>query len=206
LLTVAALNTSLLVKEQKMSELAVTVVVIEQGQILLIQRQDLKIWALPGGAIEPGESVTQAAIREVREETGLEVELTRLVGLYARPQWIGSPHSAIFAARPIGGSLRPQPEEVLALQYVSPSYLPEPFLWWHRQPILDAMQEVGGSVVWTQHVSWPTDLQLTPQAVYTLRDQQGIPDDLLHEAWIYLGRHPQAEDQVLEVGDKSRRA
>ncbi len=126
-----------------MSELAVTVVVIDQGRILFIQREDLKIWALPGGAVDPGESVAQAAIREVREETGLEVELTRLVGIYARPQWVGSTHSAIFAARPTGGTLRPQPEEVLALQYALPGQLPEPLLWWHRQPILDAVQGIG---------------------------------------------------------------
>src|SRR5437773_368521 len=138
-----------------MAELAVTVVVIHHVRVLLIQREDLKIWALPGGAIEPGESVAQAAIREVYEETGLEVELIRLVGIYARPQWIGSTHSAIFAAHPTGGTLCPQPEEVVALQYASPEQLPEPFLWWHRQPILDALQGVGGSVVWTQHVSWP---------------------------------------------------
>ncbi|HLZ55533.1 MAG TPA: NUDIX domain-containing protein [Ktedonosporobacter sp.] len=54
-------------------------VVIDNGQILLIQREDFKVWALPGGQIEAGESVAQAAIREVREETGIEVELTSLV-------------------------------------------------------------------------------------------------------------------------------
>jgi ADP-ribose pyrophosphatase YjhB (NUDIX family) len=187
-----------------MSGLAATVVVIDQGRVLLIQREDLKIWALPGGAIDPGESVAQAAVREVREETGLEVELTRLVGIYARPQWRGGTHSAIFAARPISGTLRPQPEEVLALQYASPEQLPEPFLWWHRQPILDAMQGIGGSVVWTQHVTWPTTIQLTVQEAYRLRNEGGIPEELLHEAWQHLGRQPQAGDQILEVGDKSR--
>jgi 8-oxo-dGTP pyrophosphatase MutT (NUDIX family) len=189
-----------------MSELAVTVVVIDQGRVLLIQREDLKIWALPGGAIDPGESIVQAAIREVHEETGLEVELIRLVGIYARPQWVGSTHSAIFAAHPTGGTLRPQPEEVLALQYASPEQLPEPFLWWHRQPILDAVQGIGGSVVWTQHTSWPTAAQLTAQDAYRLRDQGGIPVELLQEAWQYLGKLPQEGDQILEVGDKSRGA
>lgn len=186
-----------------MSELAVTVVVIDQGRVLLIQREDLKIWALPGGAIDPGESVAQAAVREVREETGLEVVLTRLVGIYARPQWIGGTHSAIFAAHPVSGMLRPQPEEVIALQYASPEQLPEPFLWWHRQPILDAMHGVGGSVVWTQHAAWPTAIQLTAQDAYRLRDEGGIPAELLQEAWQYLGKQPQTGDQTLEVGDKS---
>jgi hypothetical protein len=73
-------------------------------------------------------------------------------------------------------------------------------LWWHRQPILDTLHNMGGSVVWTQHVTWPTTIQLAAQDAYTLRDQGGIPEELLHEAWQYLGRQPQVEDQVFEVG------
>jgi ADP-ribose pyrophosphatase YjhB (NUDIX family) len=53
-------------------------------EILLMQRSDNEHWGLPGGYLEPGESVRDAALREVREETGWSVELGRLVGVYAR--------------------------------------------------------------------------------------------------------------------------
>jgi 8-oxo-dGTP pyrophosphatase MutT (NUDIX family) len=55
------------------------------GQILLEKRSDNGLWGPPGGRIEPGESVAEAAVREVREETGLTVEVTRLVGVYSEP-------------------------------------------------------------------------------------------------------------------------
>ncbi len=62
--------------------LGVTVAVIDEDRILLTKREDFEVWCLPGGGVDPGESVAQAAIREAREETGLEVQLTRLVGIY----------------------------------------------------------------------------------------------------------------------------
>ena len=55
------------------------------GWILLEKRSDSGLWGLPGGKIEPGESVIEAAIREVHEETGLLVNITRLIGVYSEP-------------------------------------------------------------------------------------------------------------------------
>ncbi len=93
------------------------VVVIDAGRILLVQREDFKTWGLPGWHVEDGESVAQAAVREVLEETGLEVELTRLVGIYVRPRWPQDNHGVVFAATPVGGSLQPQASEVVDLRY-----------------------------------------------------------------------------------------
>lgn len=60
----------------------------DKGEILLIRRSDNNNWALPGGAIDIGESLTQAAIREVQEETGITCEITGLVGIYTDPKHI----------------------------------------------------------------------------------------------------------------------
>jgi ADP-ribose pyrophosphatase YjhB (NUDIX family) len=57
----------------------------DQGRLLLERRRDCGLWGLPGGRIEPGESVAEAALREVKEETGLDVEIVRLVGVYSEP-------------------------------------------------------------------------------------------------------------------------
>jgi 8-oxo-dGTP pyrophosphatase MutT (NUDIX family) len=58
----------------------------ERGWILLEKRRDCGLWGLPGGRIEPGESVREAAVREVKEETGLDVKITRLLGVYSEPE------------------------------------------------------------------------------------------------------------------------
>ena len=62
------------------------VVAAAAGDILLIRRTDNGNWALPGGAIDLGESVAQAACRETLEETGIECAITRIVGIYSDPQ------------------------------------------------------------------------------------------------------------------------
>jgi ADP-ribose pyrophosphatase YjhB (NUDIX family) len=58
------------------------------GEILLVQRLDDGNWELPGGRIEVGESVTQAVIREVDEESGVMIELTGLAGVYSDPSHV----------------------------------------------------------------------------------------------------------------------
>jgi ADP-ribose pyrophosphatase YjhB (NUDIX family) len=94
---------------------AVTAVVKdEHNRLLLIERVDNGLWALPGGAQDIGESVTQAAIREVLEETGIEIEVIGLSGIYSDPRHViayddgevRQEFSISFHARPTGGMLR----------------------------------------------------------------------------------------------------
>src|SRR3954471_14585046 len=67
---------------------ASAIVVDEAGRILLHRRRDNEMWALPGGVMELGESIAECAVREVREETGLEVEITGIVGIYSDPKHV----------------------------------------------------------------------------------------------------------------------
>lgn len=60
----------------------------DAGELLLIRRTDNGNWALPGGAIDLGESIAQAAVRETREETGIVCEITGLVGIYSDPRHV----------------------------------------------------------------------------------------------------------------------
>ena len=63
-----------------MSIVSVNIAVLQDGKILLTQREYFETWVLPSGRVEEGESLAQAAIREAKEETGIDVELNRLVG------------------------------------------------------------------------------------------------------------------------------
>ena len=67
-----------------MSDAACVAVVFDEGKdnFLLVKRRDVPIWVLPGGAIDPGETPEDATVREVREESGLEVRIVRKVALY----------------------------------------------------------------------------------------------------------------------------
>jgi ADP-ribose pyrophosphatase YjhB (NUDIX family) len=58
------------------------------GDVLLIRRSDNQNWAVPGGAIDLGESMVQAAVRETKEETGIDCEVTGLVGIYTDPKHV----------------------------------------------------------------------------------------------------------------------
>lgn len=61
------------------------VVVNSEGHVLLQQRRDSGNWALPGGTMDIGETLAQSILREVREETGFDVEIQRIVGIYSDP-------------------------------------------------------------------------------------------------------------------------
>ena len=75
-------------KANSVVPLTTAVVVNSEGLIALVHRKDNGLWALPGWGMERGESVEDCAIREVKEETGLEVEITGLVGVYTNPQHV----------------------------------------------------------------------------------------------------------------------
>ncbi len=67
---------------------ASAVVIDDKGRIVLQRRRDNEMWALPGGVMELGESVAGCAIRETREETGLDVEVVGVVGIYSDPKHV----------------------------------------------------------------------------------------------------------------------
>src|SRR5206468_2417151 len=66
--------------------IGVNALIFDEGHILLAHRRDIDWWNLPGGGMEVGETVDEAVRREVYEETGLEVEVGQLVGVYSKPQ------------------------------------------------------------------------------------------------------------------------
>ncbi|HET7388892.1 MAG TPA: NUDIX domain-containing protein [Nocardioidaceae bacterium] len=92
---------------------ASAIVVDDGGRILLHRRQDNDKWALPGGVMEYGESLAGCAIREVKEETGLDVEVTGIVGTYTDPKHVFSyddgevrqEFSICFLAHVTGGTI-----------------------------------------------------------------------------------------------------
>ena len=181
-----------------MVNLGVNVAVIDDGRVLLTQREDFEVWCLPGGAVEDGESLAQAAIRELQEETGIEAQLTRLVGIYSRPWWMGRGyHVVLFAARPVRGALLPQPGEVIDVRYFDPEQLPDMLLWGQRQRIVDALGGIGGSVVRAQEVALPFGETMTRQAIYEMRDRSGLSRAQFYRQSVeQLG----PEDQQIEVG------
>lgn len=63
---------------------AFAVIFDEHSRVLLCHRRDLDVWNLPGGGVESGELSTEAVIRETKEETGLDVVVERLVGVYGK--------------------------------------------------------------------------------------------------------------------------
>lgn len=104
----------------------------ENGQILLVKRADNGRWGLPAGVVEPNESAEAAAIRETREETGLNVEVHDLVGVYSElPEEYPTPHTVvgvIYRCTVTGGTLRTS-HETDALRYWQVEDVPT----WHRQ-------------------------------------------------------------------------
>lgn len=115
---------------------------------LLMQRSDNAHWGLPGGYVEPGESVTRAAAREIAEETGVEAEIGRLVGVYSRPETQvieyenGDRVQAInlcFEAYAVGHGAITTPDETLATGYFRAVALPEPLVPIHAVRIEDVL-------------------------------------------------------------------
>lgn len=154
-----------------MPNFGVNAAILEGESILLTLREDFEVWCLPGGSVETGESLADAAHREVREEIGLEIDLIRLVGTYSRLGWMEQ-HVCLFAARLRGGALALDPHEVLAARFFPLTALPEYLLMSHGEQIQDVISGVTGVVKTTQVTT--SALPSSRAELYALRDQSGL--------------------------------
>ena len=130
---------------------------MEGGVVLIKRGGHVKPgqWALPSGYIEADESVEEAAVREAREETGLEIQLEDLVGIYSFPE--GPPTSGIivfYRARPVGGALRAGDDAVDARVVINAAGLfgdhVESFA---RQPSFSIRPRKGQFIVFDKHAA-----------------------------------------------------
>ncbi|MBV9691101.1 MAG: NUDIX domain-containing protein [Ktedonobacteraceae bacterium] len=139
--------------------IGVYALIFENGQVLLAHRRDIDWWNLPGGGMEVGETVDEALRREVREETGLEVELEQLVGVYSKPQ--KQEVVLTFRCRVTGGILT-STEESRVCRYFVPDALPENTLPKHRQRVEDALLQQPQTILRAQRTSTEQDQRLSP--------------------------------------------
>jgi len=104
------------------------------GRVLLLRRPDNNLWTIPTGAVKRGETVPEAAVRECREETGLQVEITGLVGVFSTPDHViaylkgdtvkevRQPINVCLHARPVGGELT-RTAEAAEVAWIAPDDL-----------------------------------------------------------------------------------
>lgn len=110
---------------------SVTAIVLdEHGRLLLVHKTDNDLWALPGGGMDPGEYMAETVAREVKEETGIDVEVTGLVGIYTNPHHVMAYDdgevrqqcSICFTTRMLGGQIATS-SETSEVKFVDPADL-----------------------------------------------------------------------------------
>ncbi|MBA2395542.1 MAG: NUDIX domain-containing protein [Ktedonobacteraceae bacterium] len=139
--------------------IGVNALIFDEERILLAHRRDIDWWNLPGGGMELDETVEEATCREVLEETGLEVVVDSLVGVYSKPQ--KREIVLTFRCHAIGGELTAT-EESRACAYFAPDALPLNTLPKHRQRVEDAMLDEPHAIIRSQLNSSEIDQQLPP--------------------------------------------
>ncbi len=114
------------------------------NKILLIKRNTrpfVGFWALPGGRMDLGETLEQTVVREIKEETGLEVSIVSVVGDYVevgtREDVEYKYYPRCFVVKPVGGELKKQDSEIQEMQLFSLNALPQPLAFEHDQMIKD---------------------------------------------------------------------
>jgi len=128
-----------LVKEYRNPFPTVDIIIAKENKVILIlRRNEPRQWALPGGFCDYGESLEEAAIREAREETGLQVELLEQFHTYSDPQRDPRQHNitTVFTARVVGGTLQAQ-DDAQDIRFFSEEELPPVLAFDHLEILSD---------------------------------------------------------------------
>lgn len=107
---------------------ASAIVLNDRGELLLVHRSDNDLWSIPGGTMEVGESIADTVVREVKEETGLDVQPRTITGIYSNPSHVVAypdgevrqQFSVCFLCQLLGGELRTS-DESLEVRFVAPT-------------------------------------------------------------------------------------
>ncbi|NLF74651.1 MAG: NUDIX domain-containing protein, partial [Chloroflexi bacterium] len=121
------------------------------GDVLLVKREDFRVWTIPGGAAERGETPAQAAVRETEEESGVQVAIDELSGVYAFGPAIGL--IFVYTAHPVGGAPRTSRESV-DVRFFPPGALPRWMLHFARPRLLDALSGQRGTFRYQPYPLW----------------------------------------------------
>lgn len=133
-----------------------------EGRVLLARHVEGDVWVLPGGAIEPRETPEEAAVREMREETGLTVSLTRVAGVFSGPAFVvqyrngdrASYVITVFEATSDTPNLKLDPTELAEARFVTRSEAAAlPLARWMPE-VLDSLFASGPSEVLRLHEAW----------------------------------------------------
>lgn len=116
-------------------------IVADDGRVLVIQRRDNGAWEPPGGVLELGESITDGLRREVREETGLEIEPGALTGVYKNMS--RAVIALVFRCRTAGGELS-ETDETKDARWLTPQEVRELMNEAYAVRLLDALNGDGG--------------------------------------------------------------
>ena len=117
------------------------VVINEKEEVLLVLREDFRIWALPGGGVEPNETWEQTALRETLEETGYQVEIKLYIGEYWRPQMSHGYGDLrrVFLAHAISDTPSHHDKESVDVRWFPAMALPKRMFRFSREHIEDAL-------------------------------------------------------------------
>ncbi len=125
-----------------MADAAGCAIVNARGEILLVhQTYGERLWEVPGGIVEPGESAWDAAARECREEIGAEPEGLALCGMYFLPK--RDAYVLIFRVGELRGTPAPDHREIDDCGYFGPDELPDPISPFTRERLRDALSAGG---------------------------------------------------------------
>ena len=124
-------------------------VILSETRVLLAVRVEPRGWELPGGNLEAGEDDESALVREVREETGIEISVGSLIGEYHRSGFL--PHTVrVYRCRPVGGLIAPS-LETPRVRWWDLEAVPDTLFPWCRQPLRDGLDCLDGPVLRHQH-------------------------------------------------------
>jgi 8-oxo-dGTP diphosphatase len=116
-------------------------IVLHAQQVLLVQRDNPRFWELPGGHIAPGETPAEAVLREVREETGVQIAIVELLGWYERTGFRAH-RAPVYLCHPQHGTPCPQDEDIVQVQYFPLHRLPRGLCPWYRAILTDDLPSV----------------------------------------------------------------